>query len=106
MITDIERALNDGRAPWKEIEYRCKDFWIFRDQTAPSENYLCFVPTFERMDCLLACYKAAYQWGYNGVQDEKWQGFNIIQSVGDSAGQKNYYPHIHMLPRISGDLDS
>lgn len=105
MITDIERALDDGRAPWKEIEYRCKDFWIFRDQDPPTEGYLCFVPSYETMDCLFAAYRAAYKWGYEGMQDGKWQGFNIIQSVGREAGQTIPYPYIHMVPRRNGDLE-
>jgi diadenosine tetraphosphate (Ap4A) HIT family hydrolase len=105
MTTDIEKALNDGSAPWKEIEYRTKTFWIFRDSTAPCEGYLCFVPTYRTMDCLVDAYKAAYKWGFNGVQDQKWEGFNIMQSVGTEAGQYAEYPFIHMIPRRRGDLD-
>ena len=29
-MTDIERALDSKLAPWTEIEYRCKEFWVFR----------------------------------------------------------------------------
>ena len=105
MTTDIEKALYDGSAPWKEIEYRTKSFWIFRDSTAPCENYMCFVPTFKTMDCLFDTYRAAYKWGYDGIQAEKWQGFNLMQSVGEVAGQGIQYPHIHMIPRREGDLE-
>jgi diadenosine tetraphosphate (Ap4A) HIT family hydrolase len=105
MPTDLEKALNDGTAPWKEIEYRTKVFWIFRDSTAPCEGYLCFVPAFKTMDCLFETYSAAYKWGYEGIESEKWQGFNIMQSVGDIAGQNGLYPHIHMIPRRDGDLN-
>jgi hypothetical protein len=105
MITDIEKALNDGTAPWKEIEYRTKAFWVFRDSTAPCQDYLCFVPTEKSMDCLFNAYRAAYKWGFEGIESEKWQGFNLVQSVGDVAGQNGLYPHIHMIPRRDGDLD-
>lgn len=105
MLTDIERALNNGIAPWKEIEYRTKTFWIFRDPEAPAEGYLCFVPTFCNNKCLVDAYQAAYKWGYEGMQDGRWQGFNIVQSVGSEAGQNIDYPHIHMLPRRKGDLE-
>lgn len=105
MITDIERALNNGVAPWKEIEYRTSKFWIFRDPTAPSEGYLCFVPTFETAECLWETYKAAYKWGYEGIREGKWTGFNIVQSVGKDAGQGIEYPYIHMVPRRPNDLD-
>jgi diadenosine tetraphosphate (Ap4A) HIT family hydrolase len=105
MKTDIEKALNDGSAPWKEIEYRTERFWIFADNSAPPDGYLCFVPTYTTVDCLFDAYRAAYKWGYNGMDTGKWDGFNILQSVGNVAGQGGLYPHIHMIPRRSGDLD-
>jgi hypothetical protein len=105
MTTDIEKALNDGSAPWKEIEFRAKTFWVFRDSTAPCADYMCFVPSEKSMDCLFDAYRAAYKWGYDGITSGKWQGFNIVQSVGILAGQNINYPHIHMIPRRDGDLD-
>lgn len=95
MATDIEKALNDGTAPWKEIEYRTKAFWVFSDPTIPIKGYLCFVPTNRKMEYIVECYKAAYKWGYEGIDAEKWQGFNIVQSV----GMDEVYPHIHLIPR-------
>jgi len=105
MITDIEKAMTNGTAPWKEIEYRCKDFWVFSDNEGPPEGYLCFVPAYKTAECLYHTYKAAYKWGYDGIERDKWEGFNIIQSVGIAAGENIGYPHIHMVPRRSGDLD-
>jgi diadenosine tetraphosphate (Ap4A) HIT family hydrolase len=105
MISDIEKALDDGTAPWKEIEYRCKDFWIFSDGEDTPEGYLCFVPTYKTAECLYQSYKAAYKWGYDGVERSTWEGFNIVQAVGIVAGQGINYPHIHMIPRRNGDLD-
>jgi diadenosine tetraphosphate (Ap4A) HIT family hydrolase len=105
MATDIERALSNGLAPWKEIEYRTKTFWIFRDIDAPAEGYLCFAPTTTNTECLYECYKGAYKWGFDGITDGKWEGFNIVQSVGEVAGQSIKYPHIHMIPRRSGDIE-
>jgi hypothetical protein len=105
MSTDLEKALNDGSAPWKEIEFRTTKFWVFKDSSAPCKDYMCFVPTCQTMDCLFDAYRAAYKWGYDGIQSGNWQGFNIVQSVGGTAGQNISYPHIHMIPRRDGDLD-
>jgi hypothetical protein len=106
MTTDLEKALENGTAPWKEIQYRCKHFWIFSDEeNAPTEEYLCFVPTYQKSEYLFETYKGAYKWGFDGMQNGKWQGFNIIQSVGIVAGQSIPYPYIHMLPRNQGDID-
>jgi hypothetical protein len=104
MITDIEKALNDGSAPWKEIEYRTNTFWVFKETGEPPDGYLCFVPTYKTVDCLVGAYRAAYKWGWEGMESGKWSGFNIVQSVGDAAGQAGKYPHIHMVPRRPGDL--
>lgn len=102
-MTDLENALNNKVAPWTEIEYRCKTFWIFRDRYPVSDGHLLFVPVHQNTECLIECYKAAYKWGYDGVELERWQGFNIGQNIGSSAGQTVMYPHVHMIPRRDGD---
>ncbi len=105
MSTDLERALDEQRAPWTEIEYRTNDFWIFRDAYAVTEGHLLFVPTQERFENIMACYRAAYKFGYDGVVSEKWDAFNIGQNCGEAAGQTVMYPHIHMIPRRKGDME-
>lgn len=105
-MTDLERALNNGLAPWKEIEHRTKNFWIFRDGYPVSEGHLLFVPTYENAECLDACYRGAYKWGYDGIELDRWNGFNIGQNVGVAAGQTVMYPHVHMIPRRHGDCEN
>jgi diadenosine tetraphosphate (Ap4A) HIT family hydrolase len=105
MKTDLELALGNKLAPWTEIEYRCKDFWIFRDSYPVTDGHLLFVPTMENSQCLYACFQGAYKFGYDGVASEKWDAFNIGQNVGESAGQTVMYPHIHMIPRRKGDME-
>ncbi len=105
MITDLERALNERRAPWTEIEYRTRDYWVFSDKYPVTEGHLLFVPTQEKFDNIMACYKAAYKFGYDGMASEKWDGFNVGQNCGESAGQTVMYPKIHMIPRRKGDME-
>jgi diadenosine tetraphosphate (Ap4A) HIT family hydrolase len=105
MTSDLERALNERRAPWTEIEYRTRDFWVFRDAYAVTEGHLLFVPTQEKFDNIMECYRAAYKFGYDGVASEKWDGFNVGQNCGEAAGQTVMYPHIHMIPRRKGDME-
>ena len=104
MSTNLEKALINGIAPWKEIEYRSKEFWIFRDGFPVTKGHLLFVPTQESHVNLMACYKAAYQWGINGISANKWDGFNVGQNVGSAAGQTIMYPHVHMIPRRTDDM--
>lgn len=88
--SDIEVALDNKTIPWANIEYRCNDFWIFNDQ------HLVFVPVMQKHECLLACYKGAYQWGVVGMQNKSWTGFSVEQHIGESAGQTVHYPHVCM----------
>lgn len=105
MTTDLEKALDNGVAPWKEILHRTKQFWIFQDGFPVSKGHLLFVPTTTNSECLEACYRAAYKWGHDGVELGRWDGFNIGQNVGTAAGQTVMYPHVHMIPRRKGDVE-
>lgn len=105
MRTDLELALDEKRAPWTNIEYRTKDFWIFRDAYPVTEGHLLFVPTSLQSHNLYECFKAAYRFGFNGVESEQWDGFNVGQNVGEAAGQTVVYPHVHMIPRRKGDME-
>ena len=105
MLTELERALSSKLAPWTEIEYRTPEYWVFKDRYAVTEGHLLFVPTYQKPDNLYACYKAAYKFGYDGVESERWDAFNIGQNVGEAAGQTVMYPHVHMIPRRHGDVE-
>ena len=104
MQNDLTKALDEKTVPWTEIEYRTKDFWVFRDAFPVTEGHLLFVPTTLQSISLWECYKAAYKFGFDGVESEKWQGFNVGQNVGKVAGQTVMYPHVHMIPRRTGDM--
>lgn len=54
------------------------------------------MPTKLSFDGLVACYKAAYQFGYNGIDSDKWDSFEIKQMV-DNQG-KMQYPCVYMYP--------
>jgi len=105
MLTELEQALASKLAPWTEIEYRTKTFWVFKDAYPVTEGHLLFVPTYKKSENLYECFKAAYKFGYDGVEAEKWEGFNIGQNVGQVAGQTVMYPHVHMIPRRTGDME-
>jgi diadenosine tetraphosphate (Ap4A) HIT family hydrolase len=103
-MTELEKSLADKTAPWTEIEYRTTTFWVFKDAYPVTEGHLLFVPTYKKSENLYNCFKAAYKFGYDGVEAEKWDGFNVGQNVGESAGQTVMYPHVHMIPRRKGDM--
>lgn len=105
-MTELEKALDEKRAPWTIIEYRTKDFWVFSDAYPVTQGHLLFVPTQLESFNLYECYKAAYKFGFDGVETNKWDAFNIGQNVGVEAGQTVMYPHVHMIPRRKGDMEN
>ena len=96
MATDLEQALNEKSAPWTEIEYRTKDYWVFGDADVDTKGCLLFVPTQKQFINLVECYKAAYKFGCDGVVSERWKSFDITQACGDKTPLT--YPHISMTP--------
>jgi diadenosine tetraphosphate (Ap4A) HIT family hydrolase len=105
MLTNLEKVLQNGVAPWKEIEYQSNNFCAYRDDTVPAKGYLCFVPAQNNTDSICKTLAAAYKWGQAGIKSKQWPGFNIVQCVGVTAGQQVDYPHVHMIPRYVGDTE-
>lgn len=103
-MTDLEQALNEGRAVWTDLAHKTDSVWVFYDKYPVTEGHLLFVPAYENYACVMKCYEAAYSMGMEGVIAEQWDGFNIGQNFGESAGQTVMYPHIHMIPRRKGDM--
>ena len=104
-MNELERALDTKMAPWTNIEFRTREFWVFADAYPVTDGHLLFVPTEQTFENIMACYKAAYKFGAEGIVDKKWDGFNVGQNCGESAGQTVMYPHIHMIPRRQGDME-
>lgn len=102
-IQNLMEALESGIAPWNQIELKTKRYWVFRDGFPVTEGHLLFVPVTQEWDDLQECWQAAYKWGYNGIQSERWDAFNIGQNVGVESGQTVMYPHVHLIPRRKGD---
>jgi len=105
MKNALEQAIANKIAPWTTLVVKTEHYWIFKDAYAVTVGHLLFVPTQETPENILECYRAANLEGYTGCQEGKWDGFNIGQNVGKAAGQTVMYPHIHMIPRRTGDME-
>ena len=104
-MNDLEKALEDKIVPWTEIELRTRDYWVFKDGYPVSEGHQLFVPTYNNTECLMACYEAAYKFGFLMMTSDKCNGYNIGQNIGSVAGQTVNYPHVHMIPRREDDME-
>jgi diadenosine tetraphosphate (Ap4A) HIT family hydrolase len=91
--------------PWTDVVIDTRDFVVFKDGYPVTEGHVLFVPKVEDWEHLAKCYKAAYGWGYDWVQNGYCDSFNIGQNVGKEAGQTVEWPHVHLIPRRKGDME-
>lgn len=93
------------KLPWKDVVIDTRDYTVYKDGFPVTEGHILFVPKEETWDKLAACYKAAYAWGYEWVQNKYCDAYNIGQNIGSEAGQTVMYPHVHLIPRRKGDME-
>ena len=93
-----------NETPWKDVLLDAKGFTVFKDAYPVTEGHILFVPKEQDWQSLVKCWEAAYKWGYDWVERDYCDAFNIGQNVGEEAGQTVMYPHIHLIPRRNGDM--
>ena len=91
--------------PWTDVIVDTKEFTVFRDGYPVTEGHILFVPKIEDWYHLAKCYKAAYAWGYDWIQKGYCDAYNIGQNIGEAAGQTVMWPHVHLIPRRTGDME-
>jgi diadenosine tetraphosphate (Ap4A) HIT family hydrolase len=112
MITDIHKvfpaepnSIDDSKAPWTELieeDYHVK---VFRDIYPVTEGHLLFVPKYNTVSVLMDCFEDAVKDGIKRVQLGEWDGFNVGLNYGAAAGQTVPWPHVHLIPRRTGDME-
>ena len=102
----LDKAQEEGRAPWTDVEINTKDFIVYRDKYPVTEGHLLIVPKISNQEELLKCFKFATSVGSDNVQTSNdITGFNIGLNIGTSAGQTVMYPHVHLIFRRDGDME-
>ena len=91
--------------PWTDIVWEEKDFIVYNDGFPVTEGHLLFVPKQDDFDLISRCLFEAYKHGNELVETGYCNGFNVGINYGASAGQTVMYPHVHLIPRRSGDMD-
>lgn len=102
----IEKARQEGRAPWGDVYVDTQDFTIFKDGFPVTQGHLLLVPKVANETSLLKCFRMANEIGVQNIEAENdITGFNIGFNVGGSAGQTCMYPHVHLIFRRDGDCE-
>ena len=76
---------------------------VWADKFPCTPGHTLFIPKKDDQEHIMIAYGCAYQWAKQQVNEKLWDGFNIGQNIGDAAGQTIYWPHIHVIPRHTGD---
>jgi diadenosine tetraphosphate (Ap4A) HIT family hydrolase len=106
-IDTLEKAKEEGRAPWSDVEIDTRDFVVFNDKFPVTEGHTLVVPKQATMDDIERCIKFAITMGQGNVQSlsNNITGYNVGINMGESAGQTCMYPHVHLIFRRDGDTE-
>jgi diadenosine tetraphosphate (Ap4A) HIT family hydrolase len=104
-MTDLEQAMQDKIAPWNLEVSELTDFHVavFQDQYPVTYGHLLFVPRFNTAGVIQDCFESAMAEGNRMVAAGECDAFNVGMNSGAAAGQTVMYPHIHLIPRRTGD---
>ena len=104
-MTDLEQAQAAGVAPWDLEVSELTDFHVavFQDRYPVTPGHLLFVPKYNTDAVIADCFESALRHGRQLVEHSKCDSFNIGINMGRAAGQTVMYPHVHLIPRRTGD---
>jgi len=80
-------------------------FKVYPDAWPACEGHLLFVPKEDTPECITKTLGKAVAYGDNLVKSGKIDGYQFGMNVGESAGQTVMWPHIHFMPRHTGDVE-
>lgn len=92
MLSDtLEKAKQENRAPWNDIELNTTEFIVYRGTEQDSSL---IVPKVSTQESMLKCFQFAMEMGNINVKSEKNKvvGYEIDFKVGNSFD----YPHIKL----------
>lgn len=105
MIDNFYLAKAEGRAPWTELEREDFLYFVFRDIYPVSPGHLLFIPKATDTISMSVTLGAAFVTGEYLKAIGKCDAFNVGMNMGEAAGQTVMYPHVHLIPRFSGDVE-
>ena len=105
VIKDQPPFIEDSNAPWDNLieeDYHVK---VFADKYPVTEGHVLFVPKYNTVAVLMDAFEYAVVDGLKMIKDGRCDGFNIGFNYGTAAGQTVPWPHVHLIPRRTGDME-
>lgn len=91
--------------PWTDVVWETDMFTVFNDGFPVTEGHVLFVPKNDEEMYVSECFREAYRHGQELVETGYCDGFNVGMNYNASAGQTVMWPHIHLIPRRTGDME-
>jgi diadenosine tetraphosphate (Ap4A) HIT family hydrolase len=101
-MTLIEAQQKDI-APWDDQAWANDHVTVFRDRFPVTPGHCLFVPRSDEAHMIHRALVEAQIEGDRLVDSGDCDGYNIGLNMGQTAGQTVMYPHVHLIPRRSGD---
>ena len=86
-----------SKKPWTEVIIDTRDYTVYRDDKSTVEGHLIFAPRKETWQNMVKCWEAVYKWGYDWIEREYCDGFDVKQTIGN-INEEEIYPHVHLIP--------
>jgi diadenosine tetraphosphate (Ap4A) HIT family hydrolase len=99
----LESAQAQGIAPWDDKVWEDFHVVVFRDRFPVAHGHLLFVPREDTPGLIREAFASALFEGNRIVDAGECEAFNIGINMGPAAGQTVMYPHVHLIPRRTGD---
>ena len=104
MVT-LEQAQQQGIAPWDDQVHCHEGVRVFRDRFPGTLGHLLFVPESDEPYLIQQAFGLALLQGRRLQEAGICDAFNVGINMGAEAGQTVMYPHVHLIPRRSGDCN-
>ena len=101
----LEQAQTQGVAPWDLLVEAHEGVRVFQDRFPVTLGHLLFVPESDEPYLIQQAFGLALLQGQAMVRAGTCDAFNIGINCGPAAGQTVMYPHVHLIPRRSGDCE-
>lgn len=102
---DLADAQKYGIAPWDNVVKEDFHVVVYLDRYPCTEGHRLYVPRYDSDMLINQCLSDAFRDGQAMVESGECDGFNIGLNWGQAAGQTVMYPHVHLIPRRTGDVE-
>jgi diadenosine tetraphosphate (Ap4A) HIT family hydrolase len=103
---NLKEAQQLGIAPWDNVLKENFHVVVYLDRYPCTPGHRLYVPKDNNnANWIVRAFENALADGNSMVKEGLCDGFNIGLNIGVTAGQTVMYPHVHLIPRRTGDVE-